>query len=246
MRENMIALKTYFCPRCGNGYESAEANRGGKLIPVWPRCPACGKPLQVSGSAFIVFGVLIWMCFGTVLDTTTPLLGAIIGAVFGIFGLVRLLRQAHARRSTQPGAAPKSGSNTSDGIWGFTAITRILNLILAGGITRLTFSALFGEGRHFDWTTVLFPLVVVCWSAGAVGLFFNSRLAWCGSLLGLGTMAASSLAITFTAWRVTPTASDPTDGIGYMMMIGIGGLLVSLPMIVGLIRIRKTCFRVTA
>jgi len=121
-------------------------------------------------------------------------------------------------------------------------ITRVFNLILASGLALLTFPALFKGVGRFDWTAVLFPLVAVCWLAGAIGLFFRSRLAWCGSLLGVGTMAASSITMVLTAWRLMPVASDPTDGIGYMLILGFMGLVLSLPAIVGLILIRKTCF----
>jgi len=106
----MIALKTYFCPHCGVGYESTECATAGKSFTVWwPKCATCGKSLEVSGWAFIVSGFLLWLFSSMVLDTTTPLEGAILGGILGLFGLVRLIRQEHARRTAQPGAAPDGG-----------------------------------------------------------------------------------------------------------------------------------------
>ena len=124
-------------------------------------------------------------------------------------------------------------------------ITRVFNLILASGLALLIFRALFAGDGDFDWTTVLFPVVAICWLAGAIGLFFRSRLAWCGSLLGVGTMAASSLTMFLTGCRLAPVSTDPSDGAGYMLIFGFFGLLLSLPVIVGLIRNRKICFSAT-
>jgi hypothetical protein len=58
-------------------------------------------------------------------------------------------------------------------------------------------------------------------------------------------MAAGSITSFYTGWSLLPVASDPTDGIGYMLLTGILGLVLSLPLIIGLICIRKTCFAVT-
>lgn len=98
----MIALKAYFCPRCGCGYESSECKRTGRFFQIGLRCPECDVPVGISGWSFIIIGLLIWFLSAFVLDTTTPFSGAILGAVLGLFGLFRLIRQALARRSAQP------------------------------------------------------------------------------------------------------------------------------------------------
>jgi hypothetical protein len=105
----IIAYKTYFCPQCGRDYESGECQRSAKSISLWPRCPACDKSLQLSGWAFIALGFLIWMFSGLILDTNTPLAGEIVGAAFGLFGLVRLARAECARRHSRRGSPANDG-----------------------------------------------------------------------------------------------------------------------------------------
>jgi hypothetical protein len=116
---------------------------------------------------------------------------------------------------------------------------RFFNLLLACCVAFPTFSALHEASGALDATTILFALVSVCWLAGAIGLYFGGRLAWYGSLLGVGTLSASSLAMVYTAWRLTPFADDPSDGIGFMMIIGVLGLITSLPVGFGLIYRRR-------
>ena len=119
---------------------------------------------------------------------------------------------------------------------------RLFNLALAAGAALLSLVALAEGVRHFDWTAVLYPLVAVCWLAGAIGVFFRSRLAWSASLLGVGTLAASSVTQVFTMWVLLPVGTDPTDGIGFGLVAGSVGLLISAAAICALISIRRSCF----
>lgn len=118
-------------------------------------------------------------------------------------------------------------------------VTRILNLLLASAVALMVVPSLFEAWRHLDAMGLVCILVVVCWLAGAIGLFFGSRLAWCGSLLGVGTMLAFSLMMAALSWRLMPTARDPTDGIGYIMTLAKVGVLISGAVMFGLIRLRK-------
>ncbi|HLP77939.1 MAG TPA: hypothetical protein VK327_13585 [Candidatus Paceibacterota bacterium] len=121
-------------------------------------------------------------------------------------------------------------------------ITRAFNLIFASGMAFLTYDTVVKSVGQFDWTVVIFALVAIFWLTGAVGLFFRSRLAWCGSLLGVGTMLSGSITMVCTGWRLMPVSSDPSDGVGFMLIFGFLGLVFSLFLIVGLLGQRSACF----
>jgi hypothetical protein len=91
-------MKTYFCPSCDRGYESSQCDVHAKSFRVDMRCPKCDTPVEISGAAFIVLGLLIAFFTSMVLDTTTPLLGGSIGTAIAGFGVVRLVRQLLAAR----------------------------------------------------------------------------------------------------------------------------------------------------
>ena len=54
-----------------------------------------------------------------------------------------------------------------------------------------------------------------------------------------------SLSITMFAagLRLMPIAQDPTDGIGYMVIMGVLGLLFSIPVLIGLFLLRRRWMR---
>jgi ribosomal protein S27AE len=91
-----FAVKTYFCPRCGKGYESSECQKLSSFSLANVRCPKCGVAVELSGGALIVLGLVIWFISSLVLDTVTPVLGAWIGGAMIGFGLLRLIRQFRA------------------------------------------------------------------------------------------------------------------------------------------------------
>ena len=117
-------------------------------------------------------------------------------------------------------------------------ITRIFNLILASGFMLMTVGALLDEGGTFVWTEALFALFIACWFAGAIGLFFRSRIAWCGSMLGVGAVLAGSIVLIYASFQSTSRGSDRISG-DYMLLGGLLGLVPSLLVLVGLIRLRK-------
>lgn len=94
----------------------------------------------------------------------------------------------------------------------------------------------------FKAESLLYAVVAPCWLTGAIGLFFKSRLAWAGSFLGASTMFCSSLTIFASSVLLFPVAQDPTDGIGYMLIVGFVGLLISLALIFGLLWLRQSRF----
>ena len=117
--------------------------------------------------------------------------------------------------------------------------TLVFNLILASATNLLAFSILTKPPIHWDAEAILYAVVAPRWLAAAIGLFFKKRLAWCGSLLGAGTMACSSVTIIGWGAVLAPAAQDPTDGAGYAIFTGVLGLVMSLTVIAGLVRIRK-------
>jgi len=118
-------------------------------------------------------------------------------------------------------------------------LTQVFNLLLALANVLITAGGLSKDWNQLGMMDILFTLVAVCWIAGAIWLFFGGRLAWCGSLLGVGTMLASSLTTVCVAYALMPTAQDPTDGYGYLLIIGSMGVLISGAAMFGLIRLRK-------
>ena len=118
-------------------------------------------------------------------------------------------------------------------------LTQVFNLLLALANVLITAGGLFKDWNQLGVMDILFTMVAVCWIAGAIWLFFGGRFAWCGSLLGVGTMLASSLSSVCVAYALGPVAQDPTDGIGYMLIIGSMGVLISGVVMFGLIRLRK-------
>jgi hypothetical protein len=109
-------------------------------------------------------------------------------------------------------------------------------------MTKFAVVGLLGMAGHWDFESILFAAVAPCWLAGAIGLFFGHRLAWCGCLLGAGTMFCNSLTMFASGIVLSPVAQDPTDGIGYSLVLGLFGLLFSLVAIVGLFWSRKDLF----
>lgn len=95
-------MKTYFFPTCGLGYESLQCGGHAQSFRVDMHCPKCDTPVEISGAALIVvgllFGLLTGLALGLALDTTTPIVGAGLAAGFGAFGMVRLVRQLLAAR----------------------------------------------------------------------------------------------------------------------------------------------------
>lgn len=72
------------------------------------------------------------------------------------------------------------------------------------------------------------------WLAGAIGLYRGKAWAWYASVLGVTVMFVENIALFAQAYGLMPVASDPTDGIGYMLMFGLGGACVSLPLLISL------------
>src|SRR6266480_899345 len=96
--------------------------------------------------------------------------------------------------------------------------TRAYNLILASVTALFVLLDVIEFVGNLDYEFILFDVITPFWLAGAIGLLFKRRLAWCGSLLGAGTMFCGSLTWFMSGIVLSPVAQDPTDGIGYMLI----------------------------
>ena len=121
-------------------------------------------------------------------------------------------------------------------------ITKVCNLIFAGFGSLVSVSGLAHDSTGWDPMSFLIALVTFCWLVSAIGLFFRSRLALCGSLLGAGVMLSGSTTMFVAGIKSLPAAQDPTDGIGYSIVMGFIGLMFSIPLLIGLVRLRRRSF----
>ena len=74
-------------------------------------------------------------------------------------------------------------------------------------------------------------------------MFLRSKIAWYISLLGAGLFFTVSIAGFLFVFVKIPQATDPTDGIGYALIATTVGFVFSLMLLIGLFRIRKSCFQ---
>jgi DNA-directed RNA polymerase subunit RPC12/RpoP len=86
-------MKTYFCPRCGRGFESAQCHQATGSFQVSMRCPECDVSVEISGVSLIIVGFLVWVFCSSVIDMFTPIFGAFVGGSLGSVGMIRLVRQ---------------------------------------------------------------------------------------------------------------------------------------------------------
>ena len=99
---------------------------------------------------------------------------------------------------------------------------------------------------------IVMDAVALFWFAGAVGLFFRKRLAWVGSLVGVGATVCDIAAFLIEfiwfnlypnaeMYRLNPDIGSPGDTRAfYDSIIELSLLLVlSLGLFIGLLRMRK-------
>ena len=121
-------------------------------------------------------------------------------------------------------------------------LTRVLNLMAAGGMTLLSMPAIFEHVKGINWGAIIFYILVCIWLAGAIGLCFNKKLGWVISLTVAWVIFILSLWLFIGGFSIMDRATDPTDGIGYMIVFALFGLMFSTVLTFGLFRIRKSCF----
>jgi hypothetical protein len=93
-------------------------------------------------------------------------------------------------------------------------LTRVANLALALLGSLLFLFPLIGGQSPTDAMSVIVALVMFCWLAGAIALFFKRGLAWPANLLGLGVSFSGCFTAFAVSLKLAPTSQDPTEGVG--------------------------------
>ena len=83
---------------------------------------------------------------------------------------------------------------------------------------------------------ILILLTAPIWLAGAVALFWRKEWSWYASVFGVASMFVQSVVLSVCAYVLIPLGGDPTDGIGYRFITGCFGVVLSLPLLIGLFR----------
>ena len=129
---------------------------------------------------------------------------------------------------------------------GMDAVIRIANLGLASYLAMFAFFAVLRTvSGPWNPTGVALTVVIAVWLGAAVGLFFNSRAAWWGSVIGVGTVLLGPLASICEAILLMFLPSDRgmklqilTTTMSAMMLT-----LICAPVLAGLLRLRHTLAR---
>jgi hypothetical protein len=120
-----------------------------------------------------------------------------------------------------------------------TIFTLILNFLFASIAALMAANTIRYADRELQLEGIIYLIVAPFWFLGATGLFFRNHLAWFASILGASTMLCGSIAMIGWSIVMSPVAQDPTDGIGYSMIIGVVGMFFSLPLVIALFVYRE-------
>jgi hypothetical protein len=146
----------------------------------------------------------------------------------------------------QYGVSPIPVRQSSELWWHI--VTKLLNIGLASYMAMFTFFAILRTfSEPWNPTAVVITVVVVVWLAGAVGLFFKSRLAWWASVIGIGTMLVMSLVPIYKAMLLILVTRGRADKIDVLVTLiaGLVGTVICLPILIGLLGLRRTLVPVT-
>lgn len=152
-------------------------------------------------------------------------------------------------------------------------IINIFNLVFAVGATLFVLLCIINDMIGINWGAFsidppeppqllnlrdcVIVLVLLCWVAGAIGLFFHKRLAWAGSVLGVGATVfffAEGL-IRILVGYFYPDAAiynnrnyDGVGASGYILALLFSltvlsvCLAISLRLLFGLLQVRREFF----
>jgi hypothetical protein len=140
----------------------------------------------------------------------------------------------------------------------------ILNLIFASGAALMTLMAVSGcrwagsppPSPHYplNGRELIAGLIVISWLAGAVGLFFRKRLAWVGSVIGVGSSVSffdAGLVVAIAVYFYPDAELNRVKEFGmngyifafvYMFTVFSILLAVCLRLLLGLFQMRKEIF----
>jgi hypothetical protein len=95
----MITIHTYYCPTCGQGYDSAGCCKTHNRLGLTRlTCPSCQVSLDLSGLSIILLGAMTGGFTGMLLipgASRFALFYFLLGLGLGVF---RLLKQMRAKR----------------------------------------------------------------------------------------------------------------------------------------------------
>ncbi|MCX7009244.1 MAG: hypothetical protein NTY53_18700 [Kiritimatiellaeota bacterium] len=114
-------------------------------------------------------------------------------------------------------------------------LIKVYNLILASLTMILACLFMMASKNIFssmDIETVLFMFSAPIWFCGALGLFWEKSWAWYASVVGIAFMFVENAKELTMGLAIAPYATDPTDGAGYMLIYGFGGVAFSLPLLI--------------
>ena len=93
----MTQMTFYFCPECGQYCKHDPPGRSFVRVPQ-PVCPDCGVPIQLTGLAIWLVGVLVSFPLSLVLGLHPTDLACAIFSACTIIGIMRSVRQYRAWR----------------------------------------------------------------------------------------------------------------------------------------------------
>ena len=111
---------------------------------------------------------------------------------------------------------------------------RVINLTYALGFASIAAFCLIGGPLDRLYGSALLMLSAL-WTFSATQLIRGQIWGLWVSLVFLIGGAALSIHMLSSGIGLLPKAGDPTDGIGYMIILGAMGLLATVPVMIGLV-----------
>jgi hypothetical protein len=115
---------------------------------------------------------------------------------------------------------------------------KIYNLLWAA-VVLLTLVSWVLSFNHPDWIIIISAVSAICWLAGAEGLLLGSRLAWSGSLLGVGAVFCFFLTQLVVGATHVWIARNEDKGDHQLIVLGLFGVVLLIPLIAGLLFLHK-------
>ena len=117
-------------------------------------------------------------------------------------------------------------------------LTRVSNLLLAIVVGAVLIAPSIDKSQNQNLELLLSGTVGVLWILGAIALLAGARIGWWISVLALGVMFLCSAILFIGGLWAMPRSVDPTDGIGFATIMGTMGMLLSSPILIGIVRLK--------
>ena len=92
-----------FCVNCAERVKDCAAARPLRR-PFQRFCPKCGKRAEYTGEGFIIGGLLAAVFYNLYLCDELPIFGDIVGGALVGWGVIRFIRHASIKRTSQHAA----------------------------------------------------------------------------------------------------------------------------------------------